>query len=166
MRLAWTLQIPQCQGHVGVFPSRYKFAPNLLDVASLTLGFQALPKAKKRVWISRVLFQIGAKHCFCAVRLAVQEQCGSQRLTDWIKPFGRLAIVQLILDFYCLLPIANCLLMVALGGSNSSVQDILREIKKALSLVEIEAELHIGRCFVARCNKNFLLRFCIGNLAL
>ena len=56
--------------------------------------------------------------------------------------------------------------MVALRRSNPSVQDILRKVKKALGLVEIEAELHVGRCFLARCSKNLPFRFCIGNLAL
>src|SRR5262249_23221657 len=118
------------------FPSRCKFSSNLFHVGSLILGFQALQKAEKRAWIPWVLFQIGAKHCFCSVRLAVQEQCGSQRLANWIKPFGRLAIVQLILDFYGLLPIADCLRMVALRRSNPSVQDTSARSRKLWALLK------------------------------
>src|SRR5262249_16051357 len=160
------LQIPEFKCHVGIFPSRCKFTSNLFHVGSLLLGFQALQKAKKRAWTSWVLRQSGTKHRFCSVRLTVQQQCCSQRLAHWIKPFRWLAVVQLILDFYCLLPIADCLRMIALRRSNPSVQDILREIKEALGLVEIEAELHISRCFLARCSKNLPFRFCTGNLPL
>lgn len=102
----YSLQVSEFKWRVGVFPSRLEFFSNFCHVGFF-LRFQTLQKAKKRAWISWVLLEIGTKDSLCAVRLAVQQQCGSQRLADWIKPFGWLAVIEAVLDFYRLLPILD-----------------------------------------------------------
>lgn len=117
-----SLQVSDFKMHVGVSPSNFKFSSNFLYVGTFLLGFQALPKAKERAWISWVPFQISTKHSFCSFRLAAPQQCAAEGLADWIKPFGRLAIIQVVLNSHGILPILDSLPVVAIPIRNPSIQ--------------------------------------------
>src|SRR5215472_14522174 len=122
-------QIFHFQLEIGTLPGGLKLLVHELRIVGFVLGLERFAQAKQGTWVAGIAIQIGTKDLFGFAGIAVQQQGSPKRLAYREVPVWRFAILESVLNGYCLAQLRDRTVRIVLGHGDLRAQDVLSDLQ-------------------------------------